>query len=59
MPQCVNKMVQVSNLYLQRGGAKFQFLVSGCKPNISVKKISTFEAEIMSPFEVVIVLGSF
>ena len=30
MPQCVSKMVQVSNLYLQRGEAKFQFSVSGC-----------------------------
>ena len=28
MPQCVSEMVQVSNLYLQRGGAKFQFSVS-------------------------------
>ena len=33
MSQCVSEIVQVSNLYLQRGGAKFQFSVSGRLPN--------------------------
>ena len=35
MPQCVSKMVQVSNLYLQRGAAKIlnkALLKFGCKP---------------------------
>ena len=35
MPQCVSKMVQVSNLYLQRGAAKILnkvLLKFGCKP---------------------------
>ena len=34
MPQCVSKMVQVSNLYLQRGAAKIlnkALLKFGCK----------------------------
>ena len=34
MPQCVSKMVQVSNLYLQRGAAKLlnkALLKFGCK----------------------------
>ena len=37
MPQCVSKMVKVSNLYLQRGAAKIlnkALLKFGCKTNI-------------------------
>ena len=43
MPQCVSEMVQVSNLYLQRGAAKIlnkALLKFGCKPIIDTSFIT-------------------
>ena len=44
MPQCVGKMVQVSNLYLQRGASKFQFSGHGLKDGWLISSLIHIDA---------------